>query len=419
MKKQGKRSNQHKLIIVFSLSCSLLYVTLLLTSLVGELLVEDTDNLDLPSVRRASTIDSGSFVYPYYIALDSLFSIGRYDLKDAEHHFRMALRRYPLHLYSWYGLARTYYETGNRDEGNLLFDQMLNAITINGELAWNSGIFLFVKGEGMRGSRFIAKYLRLTPGAFREVLDLCYRLDIGIRQIYFDVLDERPEYQERLMSYLADRKKIADIEFVWNTVSHDSLSGKVKVKACNSLINDGGHELAEDIWRNISVQKTKKTINNSDFEYGIAGGCYGWHIGRAKGMRTYQDREISVSGMRSLRVEFDGNHNPGVTILRQIVPVDEDGHYSLDAYIRTKDITTTNGLYFSVYGFGCAMKARRSQVFTGTQRWKRVRIEFELPDECNAVMVRLSRDKSRKFNNKIGGTAWVDTVSIDKKDEMD
>ncbi len=415
MREKERRSNIHRRLIILSVVMSILITYFLLSPFLGNLFVGTSQSMTSSSVQSASRIDRGNYVYPYYVGLDALFNITSYNPQKAVSSFRKALARYPFHFYSWYGLARTYYEMNERERGNLLFDTMLDALTINDELAWNSGIFLFVKGENERGGMFLRKYLMLNSRGLKDVLDLCYRLNIGINSILFDVLDNRYEYYEPLLNYLAGRKELDDIEYVWNILPHDSVNKNVKLRLCDTAIRENRHELAATLWKSISVQKTGKGgVSNGDFEYDLAGGCFGWTVGKAGGMRTDIDRDFSVSGLKSFTVQFDGEHNPGIVILKQTIPVDGGSRYRLEAYMRTKDITTTNGLIYAVRGTGCRMKTVVSEQFTGTNRWRPMRIEFLTPDDCSAVTVALVREKSRKFNNKIGGTAWVDTVTLSK-----
>ena len=164
---------------------------------------------------------------------------------------------------------------------NKVYPTRLDALTINEELAWNSGIFLFVKGENERGGRFLRKYLMLNSRGLKDVLDLCYRLNIGINSILFDVLDNRHKFYEPLLNYLASRKKIDDIEYAWNMLPHDAVNKNVKLRLCDTAIREDRYELAATLWKSISVQTTGKGgVNNGDFEYDLAGGCFGWMVGR-------------------------------------------------------------------------------------------------------------------------------------------
>jgi hypothetical protein len=46
--------------------------------------------------------------------------------------------------------------------------------------------------------------------------------------------------------------------------------------------------------------------------------------------------------------------------------------------------------------------------------WHTETLEFAPPEECNAVVVRLRRLKSHRFDSKIGGTLWLDDFKLEK-----
>ncbi|GBE31848.1 hypothetical protein BMS3Bbin05_00751 [bacterium BMS3Bbin05] len=415
MRPVEKRPGFHKPAAAISIVFSLVIAYLLVAPLFGRYYAGNLKGVTRSSLRKADAIDFGNYKYPYYLALDSLFSIVRYNPERAALLFRKGLGRYPLHQFSWYGLARAYYAMGMTDRGDMLFDAIYRSITYDSRLAWDSGIFLFTKGDKKRGAMFLGKYLALNPGDLGKVLDICYQLGLETDDILYSLLGNRPAAYDPLLNYLAGRKRLDDIEKVWNTVKHAAINNKTKLNICNASINGGRYGFARSIWNDLSVRKgNTMLIKNGNFEFSIMNGCYGWIKGKTAGMKTGTDEDINVSGMKSFSVGFDGAHNPGVSVLRQVVPLEAGGGYGLTAYIKTEDITTTNGLYFYISGFKCRMRPVRSEIFTGTVPWTRVGIGFDVPEGCSAVTVSLRRDRSRKFNNKIGGSAWIDNVEMEK-----
>jgi hypothetical protein len=55
----------------------------------------------------------------------------------------------------------------------------------------------------------------------------------------------------------------------------------------------------------------------------------------------------------------------------------------------------------------------------GTNLWQTETLEFTPPEECNAVVVRLRRLKSRRFDSKIAGTLWLDDFKLEKLQSAD
>jgi hypothetical protein len=48
----------------------------------------------------------------------------------------------------------------------------------------------------------------------------------------------------------------------------------------------------------------------------------------------------------------------------------------------------------------------------GTSSWSSQQLEFKTKSDTHLLIVRVARPPSEKLDNQIGGTAWVDQVSL-------
>ena len=53
-------------------------------------------------------------------------------------------------------------------------------------------------------------------------------------------------------------------------------------------------------------------------------------------------------------------------------------------------------------------------MITGSQGWHEESIEFEIPADSRAAVVRLRRRASMRFDSKIRGTVWLDNFRLEK-----
>jgi hypothetical protein len=155
-------------------------------------------------------------------------------------------------------------------------------------------------------------------------------------------------------------------------------------------------------------------VSNGGFEEDIFNGGFGWRLRRIEGVDIKTDNRVFFRGKRSLRVEFDGRHNLDFSHVFQITPLEPRTRYILSANIMTEKITTTNGIFMQFYGINDCKFSRKTEVLTGTNAWKELTIELSTPPDCDAGAVRFRREKSEKFNNLIGGSAWIDGVRLEK-----
>ena len=152
-------------------------------------------------------------------------------------------------------------------------------------------------------------------------------------------------------------------------------------------------------------------IFNSDFESEPSGSPFDWSIDQTPGAMIDFDREIAHSGARSLRIQFDGKQNLSSLGIRQTVFL-KPGRYRFQAYVRTKEISTDEGVVFQV----ASQQASNHLTFTtepmlGSTDWKLVQHAFVMP-AAGLIDVRLVRTPSLRFDSLIRGTLWIDQVSI-------
>jgi hypothetical protein len=122
----------------------------------------------------------------------------------------------------------------------------------------------------------------------------------------------------------------------------------------------------------------------------------------------------STEGTRSLKIAFDGTRNPDLTAASQVVPVTPGTRYLLSGSIKTTGITTSNGPYFEVADFLDGRRYVASERYVGDHPWSAVRVPFETSPRSQAIVIKIRRATSQKLDNLIGGTAWIDQVSLQK-----
>jgi hypothetical protein len=87
------------------------------------------------------------------------------------------------------------------------------------------------------------------------------------------------------------------------------------------------------------------------------------------------------------------------------------------AYMRALGITTDSGPTFEIYDAYDVKKLFLSgDGVTGTYGWSAQQFEFKTKPNTELLIVRVARRPSLKLANKIGGTVWIDKVTLEEKD---
>ena len=98
-----------------------------------------------------------------------------------------------------------------------------------------------------------------------------------------------------------------------------------------------------------------------------------------------------------------------------IIPVRPDTGYWLRFALKSRDLTTDQGIFVEIGGYGCEEFTVSSRPVLGTSPWTEEELEFVTPAGCEAVLLRVCRRESLKFDNRISGDYWLDAVELIEK----
>ena len=55
---------------------------------------------------------------------------------------------------------------------------------------------------------------------------------------------------------------------------------------------------------------------------------------------------------------------------------------------------------------------KKTENITGTINWKKFNEKIFIPEDCNAIKLKLLRDRSKKLDKFISGKVWIDDVEM-------
>jgi len=208
--------------------------------------------------------------------------------------------------------------------------------------------------------------------------------------------------------------RMNDAQIAWNKIVSDGIQDEdILLKYIHFLVSRKRIPLAAEIWRsNTGITG----ITNPGFEDQMTGRGFDWrYTANNKGKWTIR-RTLSeaFSGTHSLKIRFEGTENISFGHLYQIVPVDPLTPYRLTYRWRSKNITTDQGPFVDIYGYDCKGVYFKGSMMLGTHHWQEQDMEFTVTEDCHAVVVRLHRRRSHRFDNKIAGMLWLDDFKLEK-----
>jgi len=163
-------------------------------------------------------------------------------------------------------------------------------------------------------------------------------------------------------------------------------------------------------------------MTNAGFESDITQRGFDWcHWGDKDGNWTIERVNRGAhEGKYALRISFAGHRNISFQNVYQIVPVIPLKRLRLNYAWKSDGITTDQGPFIEIVGYDQKGLSQSGPMITGTHAWREESIEFRPPAGCRAVVVRVRRRPSHRFDSKIKGSFWLDNfrleiLSSDKK----
>jgi len=153
---------------------------------------------------------------------------------------------------------------------------------------------------------------------------------------------------------------------------------------------------------------------NAGFEVDPLAGSLDWQLNKSKEPRVLTARGHAASGSRALRLEFDGKNNPEGSFASVVVPV-EPGDFQAVYKMRVDKVTSDQGIYLSVNDAVSGKALAKTEAVAGSSEWHEMGADFQVETQTKAVRLSFRRNKSWKIDSLIGGTVWIDDVSVRRR----
>ncbi len=228
----------------------------------------------------------------------------------------------------------------------------------------------------------------------------------------------------RYVSFLSDQGDNDSAYRIWRLVVAESRPFPFFSAApyLERLIGLGRFEEAVNVWQDLERLGIVKgstgdgkdnLIFNGDFEQPPLGAGFDWRAGPGTYLAIDFSAPGAYHGAHCLRVDFTVSRNDEYEPAYQIVPVLPHHAYTLEAYVRSADVTSDTGPCLRVRdtqpsGFPDAI----SDTTVGTTPWHPLRLSFSTGPQTRAVRLSFWRPRSRVFPTEISGTCWLDAVSL-------
>lgn len=375
--------------------------------------------LDKERLVRASRITPEDAWYQYLLGFLDYAAHDRPGIERAIGHYLLSLKRNPTDSHAWLAIAKAYRDIDRKDDASYALRKAYYLDKNTPDVIWELALFLLLENKQDEALPLLRRYITLVPEEQENVYTLCYMMRVKPMSILNNLVPADYSFYNRYLAFLIGDGLLNESTEVWKRIKTYNPERSEYLKYCDFLIGSGevgeGLALWDDFAKRFLDVKDRpegEILWNGDFELPIENGGFDWKIGKADGVRIHRDQDIKWTGFASLSINFNGNTNPGISLAQQIVPVHPGQKYKLSGHIRTEKITTQNGIVFEASNYLCDSFVKKTEPVTGTTLWKKIELEFTTPQRCKAITIAVKRERSEKFDNKISGDAWIDSLSM-------
>jgi cytochrome c-type biogenesis protein CcmH/NrfG len=353
----------------------------------------------------------------------------QYNLEDTDSH--RAIRAYQTALTFdshsadiWLDLGTAYEAEGDLTDARNAFLQAKRAYPLSPEVSWRYGNFLLRRGEQDAAFAEIKHTVENDPQRGTAAVAIGMRFEPNIDAVLDRVLPDSQAAYLNVISSLASEEQTDRALIVWSRLAalHPRLQLSESYPLLHALVQKRQILEAQRVWHQALAfsgisrppDPPGSLVWDGGFESNIVGGGFTWtYPSFSGGVVVTLDTKEKHSGNRSLRLTFNGLRNVNFNDVCQYVAVQPSTSYRFSAWVRTRSLSTDQGVRFGLHSFGDSTNSIAwTDDLSGTQPWTRIELPWTSANDVREMQLCVSRLPSAKFDSKIRGSAWIDDVLL-------
>jgi len=356
--------------------------------------------------------------------------VGRYyllnfsnpDIPKAIEDFTHALKIDPLSQDYWMDLASAYDADGNDAAAEDAYVQAHKVYPASALADWNYGNFLLREGKDDAAYQAMRLAVRGDPDLLELAISRVWHSSQDVNQLLDNMIPADVDSYITALGFFSKIHQGKPALAVWQRLValHQPVRLNRTFVFFYELFEEDDSADALAAW-NEAVEaagdpglavRGDSLISDGYFEDAFPDGGLGWEWQSQPGTTIDFDGSTPDGKGRSVRLDFDGGANVNISEPLEYVAVEPARTYHFHAEIRTEQITTDSGMRFLVSDARHSGLAVQSNNLTGTNPWTSVDLDVTTLPITHYLAVELFRDPSKRFDNKLSGTAWLADVSL-------
>ena len=384
-----------------------------------------TDLLSASGYERATRLEPGDPRNWYLLGRYWQYNLEEYDAPRAIRAYRNALSLDPGAADAWLDLASAYESEADLPNARDAFLNAKKVYPLSAEVSWRYGNFLLRLGELDSAAAEMRLAVQADPNRAAEAFSRALRAGSNIEATLDRVL---PPITEAYLDVVWDQTTDAHTDNalkVWDRLAalHSHIALQDSFSLVGALLNEKRIPEASRVWDSAARYAgladlpgpSHSLLWDGGFESGVSGGAFTWSFPQESrsSVQVFPDTREKHSGNRSLRLAFDGSSDVTFNTVCHLVPVQPSTSYRFSAWVKTKALTTDQGIRFQLHSLGAQDNSIvETSDLHGTAPWTLIELPWSSTKDVQLLHVCIARDPSAQEDNRIRGMAWVDDVAL-------
>jgi tetratricopeptide (TPR) repeat protein len=338
--------------------------------------------------------------------------------------YETAVRLSPHRADYWAELGGAYELAGRHEKAQRAYERAQQLFPNSPDINWSLGNYYIRAGKLQQALQSFRKTILGDPEKRRAAFDLAWRATGDANLILAEMIPARTDIMFEYLNYLAETQRIDEAGKAWAKIlalgSHFEpqaafpyLDALIRQQRIDELAAGWAALAARNPARIRQHQADPNVITNGGFESEILNGGLDWRVLPVEGVLVSVDSLGFFDGTHSLKIQFDGKHNVDYSHVFEYVPVKPNTLYRFMGYLRAQAITTDSGPGFQIQdAYDSSKLSLSTDNLVGASNWSPQHLEFKTGPKTRLLVIRVVRPASRKFDNQIAGTVWIDRLSL-------
>lgn len=397
---------------VLRISCLVLFLILAVVQL-RLVLYEQSEYSQKTDLASLHKYQSSPYLLSWLAKQKHLFEA---DMDTAYALYQQALTANPVYLPAWLGLAELKFDQQQTEEANAILDYTTELAVNIKRWRWDKALvaYQFDRKDILVGD---LSYLISRESSWKKRND-ALRMAFSVWQDPVELLEKMGnDNLMHLFRYATNKKKVEEGIVLWKVLERQGFKGHEKevYRFLNMLLSNGKIKTAAAVWGKYFNPHT--LLFNGEFNQEPLQTAFGWRIGKHKGVSWKIKVARKKGELSSLHLHFNRKKNVNLYNIQQIVPLQGGKVYMFKAKVKTAKLSTDQLPFWEIYGFKCKGLYQKTDMVQSDQDWTNMTVSFGVPEECDAIRLRLRRKESTRIDNKLAGDIWLTGLEIEDTDE--